>query len=272
MKLRNDYEKTLWRRLVRFVDGITLQEIEEHAEELREELAEQQEESDQKAEAAFEAVPEPESREERRRQAEEAHAKEASAMLEKYKNWPKEHGIKIFGRLYALMSVVLCAIIIITLLATVSYLPEFGHETNPNNNEVVERYNADGLAETGATNAVAGMILDYRAFDTLGESHVLFIAAVCVMILLRLEYTKDGKPTDVLRSSEENDRLYEPKNDKILQRIVSAGIQNGKGSGSGHYFIWNICDSERSFISGGWLFRWCHHRCRSDSVRQCVRF
>lgn len=217
MKLRNDYEKTLWRRLVRFVDGITLQEIEEHAEELREELAEQQEESDQKAEAAFEAVPEPESREERRRQAEEAHAKEASAMLEKYKNWPKEHGIRIFGRLYALMSVVLCAIIIITLLATVSYLPEFGHETNPNNNEVVERYNADGLAETGATNAVAGMILDYRAFDTLGESHVLFIAAVCVMILLRLEYTKDGKPTDVLRSSEENDRLYEPKNDKILQ-------------------------------------------------------
>lgn len=217
MKLRSDYEKSLWRRLVRFVDGETFPDVEKRADEIRENLAEEQEEEDQKAEAAFEAAPEAESREERRRLAEEAHAKEASAMLEKYKNWPKEHGVRIFGRLYALMSVVLCAIIIITLLATVSYLPEFGQATNPNNNEVVERYNADGLEETGATNAVAGMILDYRAFDTLGESHVLFIAAVCVMILLRLEYTKEGKPTDVLRSAQEDDRLYEPKNDKILQ-------------------------------------------------------
>ena len=37
------------------------------------------------------------------------------------------------------------------------------------------------------------------------------------MILLRLELTKDGKPTDRKRAEEENDRLYEPKNDKILQ-------------------------------------------------------
>jgi len=216
MKLRSDYEKSLWRRLVRFVDGETLADVEKRAEELRESMAEEQEENDTKAEEVFEATPEPESREERRRQLEEAHAKEASALMEKYKNWPKEHGIKIFGRLYALMAVILCSIIIVTLLATVSYLPEFGLASNPNNNEVVERYNAKGLEETGAVNAVAGMILDYRAFDTLGESHVLFIAAVCVMILLRLDHSKkDGK--DLKQESEDNDRLYEPKDDRILQ-------------------------------------------------------
>ena len=66
---------------------------------------------------------------------------------------------------------------------------------------------------------MTGMILDYRAFDTLGESHVLFIAACCVLILLRIDHDKDGKPTQVMIAEEQNDRLYEPKNDVILQKI-----------------------------------------------------
>lgn len=219
MKPRSDYEHSLWRRLVRFVDGETLADAEKRAEELRESHALSQQEADIIAEQLLEKEEkeEKDDKEEKKRQLEAAHEREAMAMLEKYKNWPQEHGVKIFGRLYAFMALVLCAIIIITLLVTVSYLPEFGHPDNPNNNEVVEKYNTDGLEDTGATNVVAGMILDYRAFDTLGESHVLFVAAVCVMILLRLEHTKDGKPTDKKRAAEENDRLYEPKNDKILQ-------------------------------------------------------
>jgi multicomponent Na+:H+ antiporter subunit B len=43
------------------------------------------------------------------------------------------------------------------------------------------------MEATGAVKIVSGMILDYRAFDTLGESHVLFTALLCVMILLRLD-------------------------------------------------------------------------------------
>jgi multicomponent Na+:H+ antiporter subunit B len=52
---------------------------------------------------------------------------------------------------------------------------------------VAQRYIEHGLEETGAINIVSGMILDYRAFDTLGESHVLFTALICVMILLRVD-------------------------------------------------------------------------------------
>ena len=216
MKPRSDYELSLWRRLVRFVDGENLADVERRAEEHRESDAQSQQLADVEAERIFEQE-EKEDREDRKRRLEMEHEKEALALMEKYKNWPKEHGVKIFGRLYALMAVLLCAVVITTLLVTVSYLPEYGSPDNPNNNEVVEKYNKDGLYDTGATNNVAGMILDYRAFDTLGESHVLFVAAVCVMILLRLELTKDGKPTDTKRAEEENDRLYEPKNDKILQ-------------------------------------------------------
>ena len=112
----------------------------------------------------------------------------------------------------------ICVVIIGTLLYTVSYLPSFGDAHNPDNNEVAARYIEKGLQETGAVNIVTGMILDYRAFDTLGESHVLFVAAAAVMILLRLD--KSGKGNQTQEKAEENDRIYEPKNDAILQKVA----------------------------------------------------
>jgi multicomponent Na+:H+ antiporter subunit B len=98
-------------------------------------------------------------------------------------------------------------------LIAVSNLPSFGNKDNPVNNEVSQRYIENGLQETGAVNIVTGMILDYRAFDTLGESHVLFIATCTVLILLR----RDGNKKNGETMNPENDRIYEPKNDVILQ-------------------------------------------------------
>ena len=66
-------------------------------------------------------------------------------------------------------------------------------------------------------NIVAGMILDYRAFDTLGESTVLFIAASAVLILLRIDHDKEGNPAQELIAAESDDRHYEPRDDRILQ-------------------------------------------------------
>ena len=90
---------------------------------------------------------------------------------------------KLFDRFYNLIAVFCCILLIGVLLYTVSILPRYGEE-NPRTVEVVQRYVEHGLEETGATNIVAGMILDYRAFNTLGESHVLFTALICVIILL----------------------------------------------------------------------------------------
>ena len=72
----------------------------------------------------------------------------------------------------------------------VAYLPNFGGADNPINNEVAQRYIEQGIQESGAVNIVTGMILFYRAFDTFGESTVLFSAASAVLILLRID-TKD---------------------------------------------------------------------------------
>lgn len=123
--------------------------------------------------------------------------------------------IRVFRKLYRLVSVLFCVCLVTVLLIAVSYLPPYGDPGNPVNNEVPERYIESGLQETGAVNIVTGMILDYRAFDTLGESHVLFIATCTVLILLRVDGDKKKQ-----KEAEVDDRHYEPKNDVILQTVA----------------------------------------------------
>lgn len=97
----------------------------------------------------------------------------------------QERHLSTFNRLYIIVSAALGLLLTILLLVTVSELPRFGDGSAPENNEVARRYIEKGLEETGAVNIVAGMILDYRAFDTFGESCVLFVASGCVLMLLK---------------------------------------------------------------------------------------
>ncbi len=131
--------------------------------------------------------------------------------------WLSARGAKIANRLYALLSVSICLVVIFFLLLTVVAMPMHGDPHAPANNEVIARYIEKGMDETGAVNIVAGMILDYRAFDTLGESTVLFVAVSAVLILLRIDRGPDGEPTYELIAADADDRHYEPKNDRILQ-------------------------------------------------------
>lgn len=118
---------------------------------------------------------------------------------------------RLFRKVYFIVAILFCIALVGVLLMTVSYLPPNGNASNPVNNEVSERYLEDGLPETGALNSVAGMILTYRAFDTFGETNVLFIATCCVMILLMID------DAVLKKQGEKNDRKFEPKNDAILQ-------------------------------------------------------
>ena len=95
--------------------------------------------------------------------------------------------VRRFTGLYKVFGAIVAIFIACLLLWTVSYLPKFGDPNAPENNEVATRYIEQGLSETGAVNIVTGMILDYRAFDTFGESCVLFVASCCVLILLRVD-------------------------------------------------------------------------------------
>ena len=48
-----------------------------------------------------------------------------------------------------------------------------------------DHYLRNGLRETGAANIVTSVILDYRAYDTLGEATVIFTAVIGVLTVLR---------------------------------------------------------------------------------------
>jgi multicomponent Na+:H+ antiporter subunit B len=131
--------------------------------------------------------------------------------------WSFSSGLKLLRHVYRVLAVLICGAVIVSLLLTVAALPPFGEADNPLNNEVSARYLEDGPAETGALNMVTGMILDYRAFDTFGESTVLFAAACAVLLLLKLNACETGKPTKAWLEAEYDDRHHEPKTDQILQ-------------------------------------------------------
>ena len=140
-----------------------------------------------------------------------------ATLKERYDQWLEIHGLHIFSILYAGLSILTCVVIVALLLATVSELPPFGDENNPANNVVIMRYVENGGDETGAQNIVAGLILDYRAFDTFGESAVLFTAAVSVLMMLGASRrNKKSKQKFLLRPHS----LDEP----ILRGVASLSI------------------------------------------------
>ena len=98
--------------------------------------------------------------------------------------------------LFRLFSVLLTAAIIAVLLVTLSRMPPFASPDNPTVNEVYSRYIEKGVSETGAVNTVAAVVLDYRAFDTLGESVMLFAAVVAVIMLIRTGSTGGSTPSE----------------------------------------------------------------------------
>ena len=143
---------------------------------------------------------------------------EEEKTYEKLHDWSENKGKNMLRRFYRILALLMLVVMTYFLINLVVALPPFGVADNPYNNEVSARYIEQGIPETGAVNFVAGMILDYRAFDTFGESTVLFVAACSVLILLKLgDHGKNEKPTRAMLEAEWDDRHYEPKNDEILQ-------------------------------------------------------
>ena len=209
-KTRNDYENSWWPRFVRWLkngssalDDAMYGDLEEEAV-----LPDAPAGDAEKREAQWD---------ERRRLL----LRDEQDMYSQVHAWSRSKGAKLAQWFYRVTAVVICLGIIWMLLQTAAYLPPFGNPDNPANNEVSRRYIEQGMQETGAVNIVAGMILDYRAFDTLGESNVLLIAACSVLILLRISSEKHGGDAVAQLEAEADDRMYEPKNDLILQRIAS---------------------------------------------------
>ena len=58
---------------------------------------------------------------------------------------------------------------------------EFGNDVGI----TAEIYIEKGVSETGAVNLVSSILADYRVYDTLGETIILFIAILGVSMILK---------------------------------------------------------------------------------------
>jgi multicomponent Na+:H+ antiporter subunit B len=64
-------------------------------------------------------------------------------------------------------------------------LPPFGTADAVIHKHVVPRYLSDSLKDTMVPNVVTSVLADYRSYDTLGETTVIFTAGIGVLLLLK---------------------------------------------------------------------------------------
>ena len=93
------------------------------------------------------------------------------------------------GRWYFNTIITIAFVIVFFVVALTCFkdLPQFGYPAM----RVAGTYLKEGLTQTGAANIVAAVILDYRAFDTLGEATILFTAVIGVLTILRIKGKKE---------------------------------------------------------------------------------
>jgi multicomponent Na+:H+ antiporter subunit B len=70
-------------------------------------------------------------------------------------------------------------------------MPNWGDPNSPPSRHVSPRYIEKGFEETEVPNMVTAVLADYRGYDTLGETVVIFTAAVAVLLILRTRRDED---------------------------------------------------------------------------------
>ncbi len=89
------------------------------------------------------------------------------------------------------ISVVIIFVIFLAGIRVFETLPDFGTAIFAKTEGAASQtYIEQGLKDTGASNVVASVILDYRAYDTLGEATVLFTSIIGATVILRKKAKK----------------------------------------------------------------------------------
>ncbi len=81
----------------------------------------------------------------------------------------------------SILLVVFTGVFIFCVVLVFRSIPPFGHPEM----RVSSYYLKEGLKQTGAANLVSSVILDFRAYDTLGEATVLFTAVIGTLAVMR---------------------------------------------------------------------------------------
>jgi multicomponent Na+:H+ antiporter subunit B len=97
-------------------------------------------------------------------------------------------------RVLALITVIITGII---LIYGAMDMPNWGDPNSPASLHVSPRYIEKTMEETATPNVVTSVLADYRGYDTLGETTVIFTAGVsCILILRRRRQRKQENVID----------------------------------------------------------------------------
>jgi multicomponent Na+:H+ antiporter subunit B len=75
------------------------------------------------------------------------------------------------------------------LIYSTEEMPSWGDPESPASRHVSPRYIEKSMEETEVPNLVTSVLADYRSYDTLGETTVIFAAGMAVILLLRRKRT-----------------------------------------------------------------------------------
>jgi len=64
-------------------------------------------------------------------------------------------------------------------------MPRWGDPRSPASVNVSPRYIEKAFEETAVPNIVTAVLADYRGYDTLGETTVIFAAGICCLLILK---------------------------------------------------------------------------------------
>ena len=96
------------------------------------------------------------------------------------------------------VSVAIVFVIFLAGVEAIKSLPQFGVAAfGLIPDSASQTYLQTGLKQTGAANIVSSVILDFRAYDTLGEATVLFVSIVGATVILRKNARKKPEEADV---------------------------------------------------------------------------
>ncbi|MBI2865763.1 MAG: hypothetical protein HYX99_00165 [Chloroflexi bacterium] len=84
------------------------------------------------------------------------------------------------------ITLAILGIFLVVLLYTEGDLPDRGEPESPASVHVSPYYIERALPDTKTPNLVTAVLADYRGYDTLGETVVVFVAGLaCALVLLR---------------------------------------------------------------------------------------
>ena len=83
-----------------------------------------------------------------------------------------------------IVAAVFCLFFFGVMMHTSFFLPTYNEIDSPVFNHVASRYMAKSEEETDSPNMVTAVLADYRGFDTLGETTVIFTAGAVTFVLV----------------------------------------------------------------------------------------